>query len=449
VKELEFMELLSELPPEYIEAAAGPQKKRRGIIFRKHYGIPVIAACLVVIIAAAIYPRLRVEKPEQVPEPEQTTYTTTVAETVPYEAEETAVTATTRRDAAAEQTVTALQTAAAERTAADGTRDTEPAQTAASAQNAAPAQQTAQNHAAAGSSATSAKTTAPAKTTAKTTASAKTNAKTTASARTTAKTTASARTTAKTTALPRTTTMAITRMTAPPARTTAPNMITTAMAARTEAMTTPVTRRTAGPPPAVTTAVLETEAAATAQTTARDGSSGGGHWHPGSPGEDPWSGWHHSGHGVQPPTNTEPFDVFFLQAIVPAEADEYLDGMAVFGQLEYGGGFIMPDAFVGYSLPDGMDPANYNVLPMYYYGYICDAVVTGAEYSGFSMFEPSVCILETGETFRKFIALFWIPKEITVSPADCAANIAVEWNADSFYGDLPDPGDTLFIRPAD
>jgi hypothetical protein len=49
VKELEFMELLSELPAEYIEAAAAPQPHQRRI-FRKHYGIPAIAACIVVCL---------------------------------------------------------------------------------------------------------------------------------------------------------------------------------------------------------------------------------------------------------------------------------------------------------------------------------------------------------------------------------------------------------------
>lgn len=69
MNELEFMELLSEIPAEYVEAAAAPQKRRR--ILRKIYGIPVAAACLAAMIAAAAYPRLRTEKPEQILQPDE------------------------------------------------------------------------------------------------------------------------------------------------------------------------------------------------------------------------------------------------------------------------------------------------------------------------------------------------------------------------------------------
>lgn len=220
--------------------------------------------------------------------------------------------------------------------------------------------------------------------------------------------------------------------------------------------------RTTEPPSVATTAMMTvdyTQTNAAAVTTARDGSNGGGHWQPGSsggpnaspgdpasPGDNPGSGWQHHNHGEQPPGGMESAEFFFLQTLVPVEADEYLDGKAFVGQAEDGGGYILPDAFAGYSLPEQMNPADYYVLPVYYYGYICDAVVTGADYSGYSGFEPSVCILETGSTFRQFTALFWIPKDIPVEPDRCSANIAVEWSAEGFYGNLPEIGDTVVIR---
>ena len=460
MKELEFMELLSELPPEYIEAAAGPQKPRR-TIFRKVYGIPAIAACLVVIIAAAIYPRLRVEKPEQVPEPDQTTYMTTVAETAPYEAEGTAsaVTALTDRDVAAEQTVTAAQTAATERTAAGGTRDSEPAQTAASVR------QTEQNHAAPAHSGANAGTTA------------RMTAPDKATTRTTVRTTSPARTTARTTAPPKTTTKMTARATVPPittarvtAGTSAPRAVTTRVTARTtapRAVTTRVTARTTAYP-VLTTAVMATGSeyyfvtsatmrtnvpagttmmTAAEGTTTRDGSSGGEHWHPGSPSSDPGSGWHHHGVGgdQDPPDEHGSVPVFFLQAIVPYEADDSLDGQVFFPAIEDGADYILPDEFAGFALPDGMDPAEYNVLRMDYYGYFTDAVVTGAEKPGSDAVVPSICVLEKGSTFRQFTALFWIPKYLDADALFCSANVSVEWDSDSFYSNLPDIGDVLIL----
>lgn len=135
-----------------------------------------------------------------------------------------------------------------------------------------------------------------------------------------------------------------------------------------------------------------------------------------------------------------------MQALVPAEAYEYLDGLFFFGSIEDGDGYILPDNFRDCALPDGVNPADYNVLPMYYYGYIRDAVVTEAGELLYSGFNPSVCVLETGSTFRQFAVLFWFPKDVWVDPNSCTANIAVEWNADSFYGNLPDIGDSIIVR---
>lgn len=58
MKELEFMELLGELPAEYIEAASNPQKKQRRFAWLR-YGVPAMAACIAVVIFAAVYPRLK------------------------------------------------------------------------------------------------------------------------------------------------------------------------------------------------------------------------------------------------------------------------------------------------------------------------------------------------------------------------------------------------------
>ena len=52
------MELLGELPAEYIEAASKPQPKPRHIKALR-YGIPAMAACMAVVIFAAVYPRLK------------------------------------------------------------------------------------------------------------------------------------------------------------------------------------------------------------------------------------------------------------------------------------------------------------------------------------------------------------------------------------------------------
>lgn len=52
------MELLGELPAEYIEAASKPQPKPRHIRALR-YGIPAMAACMAVVIFAAVYPRLK------------------------------------------------------------------------------------------------------------------------------------------------------------------------------------------------------------------------------------------------------------------------------------------------------------------------------------------------------------------------------------------------------
>ena len=72
------MELLGELPAEYIEAASKPQPKPRHIKALR-YGIPAMAACMAVVIFAAVYPRLKSpEIPSVSTEPDITIVTESV-----------------------------------------------------------------------------------------------------------------------------------------------------------------------------------------------------------------------------------------------------------------------------------------------------------------------------------------------------------------------------------
>lgn len=64
MKPLDLMELMTELPDEYIESAAEPIAAHRA--FRLRYVLPAIAACLAIAVLAAIYPKLRVEQPGRV-----------------------------------------------------------------------------------------------------------------------------------------------------------------------------------------------------------------------------------------------------------------------------------------------------------------------------------------------------------------------------------------------
>lgn len=188
-------------------------------------------------------------------------------------------------------------------------------------------------------------------------------------------------------------------------------------------------------------------------TTTRNGSSGGDNWHPGGspaagPGDDPGH-WHHSGSDpANPPEYKGTAEFFVMQAVVLCTDEDFKpnDGQAFFGMTEDGESYILPDDFAGCAIPDGMDPSDYTVLPMFYYGYISDAAVTGIENPEYNQIEPSICVLETGDTFRVFSVLFWIPKSVPVDAGCCNTNIAVEWNADSYYGNLPDTGDVFNVQ---
>ena len=77
MKELEFMELLGDLPAEYIDAASNPRQKKRRFAWLR-YGVPAMAACIAVVIFAAVYPRLKSpEIPSVGTEPSVTVMTVT------------------------------------------------------------------------------------------------------------------------------------------------------------------------------------------------------------------------------------------------------------------------------------------------------------------------------------------------------------------------------------
>lgn len=101
---IELSELLNELPDEMIVTAVRGASRRRIMLIRT---LPAIAACLVIGLAAAIYPKLRMQTPE-ITEPPAAIVTTaatvqntaeTTAETTVVTSHTTAVSRTTARSA--------------------------------------------------------------------------------------------------------------------------------------------------------------------------------------------------------------------------------------------------------------------------------------------------------------------------------------------------------------
>ena len=75
----EITALLNTLPDEWIESAAAPRKRNRISLLRT---VPAVAACMIVLIAAAVYPRLKGHTPPRVPETDAVTAETgTTAQT--------------------------------------------------------------------------------------------------------------------------------------------------------------------------------------------------------------------------------------------------------------------------------------------------------------------------------------------------------------------------------
>ena len=84
----ELYTLLNDLPDDYVTAAAGTHRQSRRTLYLM---IPALAACITLVIAAAVYPKLRMQQPER-KDPAYTAVTTSVTDTVTA-AETTAVTA--------------------------------------------------------------------------------------------------------------------------------------------------------------------------------------------------------------------------------------------------------------------------------------------------------------------------------------------------------------------
>ena len=71
-----LLKLLEDLPDDLIESAAEPEQSRRPVFLR--YAIPAIAACMVIVIAAVIYPKLKTVTPERTEESAFTAAVTTL-----------------------------------------------------------------------------------------------------------------------------------------------------------------------------------------------------------------------------------------------------------------------------------------------------------------------------------------------------------------------------------
>ena len=114
MKPIDLAELLNDLPDEMIVPAAKPARTKPR---RLQYFITSAAACLLVLIAAAVYPKLRVQKPGTIPEPEtQITATDTTAADPALSAEQTAPQTVSRPEQTGTASVTAVTTLSAEQT---------------------------------------------------------------------------------------------------------------------------------------------------------------------------------------------------------------------------------------------------------------------------------------------------------------------------------------------
>lgn len=77
-----FSEILTDIPDSFIESAAEPHSKPI-----RWYRISASAACIVLLIAAAIYPKLRIQTPEITEPPESVAEVITTTTSVPESAE--------------------------------------------------------------------------------------------------------------------------------------------------------------------------------------------------------------------------------------------------------------------------------------------------------------------------------------------------------------------------
>ena len=446
MNELEFMELLSELPAEYVEAAAAPQPRRT--IFRKVYGIPAVAACVAVIIAAVIYPRLRIDdRPDQTQMPDQTAVVTTVAlyeETTaaPVSGTEPAVTETvqTGKDAAPEQTATTAQSSVTERTAEDGKQEDDPAQPAASADHA-------------GKTTTARHTDQAAKTSARTTS------------RTTAHTTVKATTRATTKATTRATTKATTRVTTnAPARTTAATRRTTAATTQATRRTTLAPRVTTAPSTRMTSTNTTRRTTGPAQTTnapprtTREPQTTRGPVYTTNAPDTSWA-WVTSApagsvpqqtdmaptttnsSGQQPPVSSgEPVRSDLLPVVFclfPADESEHYYGET---QIALVPAEDMPIPYeLSYSpVWDTLDLSQYDCMQIDYYVRCGDAVPETAWRNADDGLTVRLAILGQDEEFYCMKMLVMIPHDMSFDADASKVAVSYKWSYELFYDSLPD-----------
>ena len=395
MKELEFMELLSELPPEYIEEA---EAYRPRPIIRKVYGIPVIAACLVVLIAAVIYPRLRTEKPGMVMEQETTTAVTAVttdlsADSLPEGEEkpiQTGVTTLPEQGAVSSKTVTA-GTAVTEHTRkTGGSQDSEPAQTTASGKTASDTHTSEKNQQ------TAQKTThSSAKTTARTTA--RTTSRTTErpTAKTTAKTTA--RTTSRTTRTTRPTTTGSAPRTTRTTRT--PRVTTVVYTTRIKSTTSTEATRDGVYTLTATTATGQVEQTAATQPqpagTVTEPYVDTQPTDPYKPGE---------------PTEPEPTDVRVWSKQEPADESQHY-----YGELETGMLVAWDDLSEIPDLDgDRLDFDNNNYIIVTYYCRCTGVVLEKLTITGGRPSYDLKIYQDSNSSFQKFVLLIEVPKRVTL-----------------------------------
>lgn len=118
----EITALLNTLPDEWIESAAAPRKRNRISLLRT---VPAVAACLIVLVAAAVYPRMKGHTPPRVPETTAVTAETgTTAQTETEKKSGTAVSSGTASAAESGETAdpqTGLTAAATDSAASSAT----------------------------------------------------------------------------------------------------------------------------------------------------------------------------------------------------------------------------------------------------------------------------------------------------------------------------------------
>lgn len=154
----DLTELLNALPDEWIDSAAEPEIPQKRTHFR--LWVTGIAACLAVLIAAAVYPKLRVQVPGRIETTAVTSETTALQSSALTTVSETSQVTQTGTPA-----VTALPVTSESAVTETGTVSAETARIATTYTTAEPVTQTADSSGSAESSVTAQRTTAPAEST--------------------------------------------------------------------------------------------------------------------------------------------------------------------------------------------------------------------------------------------------------------------------------------------